>query len=137
MCFQGDTFIPCRLSPSGEVSQAFSTWDTRVGVGGPLGPRGSAAPSVSLSAFSSLGQPRQRHIHRSVSRRRLCEAQEREAPCGIQVLFFLRTFVAPVGDWVLIPVLIVLLTSVSQWKHALLRIKLHLTTIVIRYLIQN
>lgn len=94
-------------------------------------------PQCFLVRFLLLGQPRQRHIHRSVSRRRLCEAQEREAPCGIQVLFFLRTFVAPVGDWVLIPVLIVLLTSVSQWKHALLRIKLHLTTIVIRYLIQN
>ena len=68
-------------------------------------------PQCFLVCFLLLGQPRQRHIHRSVSRRRLCEAQEREAPCGIQVLFFLRTLVAPVGDWVLIPVLIVLLTS--------------------------
>ena len=58
---------------------------------GPRAPRVSAAPCF-LVRFLLPGQPRLRRVCRRVSRRRLCEAQEWEAPCGVQVLLFLCTF---------------------------------------------
>lgn len=96
ICVSKVTRLYLQTFPSGEVSQAFSMWDTGVGVGGAPGPRAprvSAAPCF-LVRFLLPGQPRLRRICRRVSRRRLCEAQEWEAPCGVQVLLFLRTFCA-------------------------------------------